>query len=142
MLCLANCGVYSRLILMSSNYRILVVDDVVDNLFLLQTILEDEGYSVDTALDGTIALHKIQYSPPDLVLLDIMMPGLTGYEVARQVRQKKAIAELPIVLLTAYDECSQLPYWEVGANDLLRKPVDFDQLLNTIETHLPSLVSS
>ncbi|MBW4418598.1 MAG: response regulator [Myxacorys californica WJT36-NPBG1] len=126
---------------MSNNYRILVVDDLVDNLFLLQTILEDEGYSVDTALDGTMALHKIQYSPPDLVLLDIMMPGLTGYDVTRQVRQK-AIAELPIVLLTAHDEYSHLPYWEVGANSLLRKPIDFDQLLNTVKTHLPSLVAS
>ena len=126
---------------MLRNSRILVVDDVVDNLFLLQAILEDEGYSVDTAMDGTIALEKIQSSPPDLVLLDIMMPGLTGYEVTRQVRQK-ALAELPIVLLTAYDECSGLPYWEVGANALIRKPIDFDQLLKTIDNHLPSLTSS
>ncbi|NDJ16610.1 response regulator [Myxacorys almedinensis] len=127
---------------MANNYRILVVDDVLDNLFLLQAVLEDEGYSVDTALDGTIALHKIQYAPPDLVLLDIMMPGLTGYDVTRQVRQQKPATELPIVLLTAYDEFSHLPYSEIGANDLIRKPVDFDELLTTVETHLRSPVTA
>jgi CheY-like chemotaxis protein len=127
---------------MFSNYRILVVDDVVDNLFLLQAVLEAEGYGVDTALDGTIALHKVQYAPPDLVLLDIMMPGLNGYDVTRQIRQKKELSELPIVLLTAHDEYSQLPYAEVGANDLVRKPVDFDELLDKIRAYLQSPLPS
>lgn len=119
--------------MLSNPHRILVVDDVADNLFLLQTVLEAEGFLVETALDGTIALHKIEQTQPDLVLLDIMMPGLSGYEVTRQVRQNQQFASLPILLLTAHDEYLQRPYTEVGANDLLRKPVDFDELLIKID---------
>jgi CheY-like chemotaxis protein len=115
-----------------TNHRILVVDDVADNLFLLQTVLESEGYTVETAVNGRIALDKIENTDPDLVLLDIMMPELNGYEVTRQVRQSERFASLPIVLLTAHDEYSQMPYKEIGANDLIRKPVDFDELLNKV----------
>lgn len=115
--------------------RILVVDDVADNLFLLQTVLEAEGYTVETALDGLIALHKIEDTQPDLVLLDIMMPGLNGYDVTRKVRQNAKFSALPIVLITAHDEHFQFPYSEVGANDLIRKPVDFDELLNKVAAY-------
>jgi CheY-like chemotaxis protein len=122
--------------------QILVVDDVADNLFLFQTILESEGYQVDTAEDGLAALGKIRVSPPKLVLLDIMMPGLNGYEVTRSVRQDYSQAQLPIVLITAHDECFQHPYQELGANDLIRKPVDFDQLLSTVALHLSRQIAS
>lgn len=118
-----------------TNHRVLIVDDVADNLFLLQTILESEGYIVETALNGKAALDKIEQTAPDLVLLDIMMPGLNGYEVTRQVRQNERFASLPIVLLTAHDEYFQRPYREVGANDLIRKPIDFDELLNKVANY-------
>ena len=65
----------------SQIYRILVVDDVADNLFLLQTLLEVEGYKVDTANNGTQALAQIAAAPPDLVRLDVMMPDINGYVV-------------------------------------------------------------
>ena len=97
-----------------TNYRILVVDDLADNLFLLQTLLESEGYVVETALNGKAALDKIEQIPPNLVLLDIMMPGLNGYEVTRQVRQDERFSALPIVLITAHDECFQKPYRDIG----------------------------
>jgi CheY-like chemotaxis protein len=113
--------------------HILVVDDVADNLFLLQTVLESEGYSVETASDGSTALNKIDHSEPDLVLLDIMMPGLNGYDVTRKVRENEKFSELPIVLLTAHDEYFHRSYSEVGATDLIRKPVDFDELLGKIK---------
>jgi CheY-like chemotaxis protein len=115
--------------------HILVVDDVADNLFLLQTILEAEGYSVDTASNGSIALNKIEHSEPDLVLLDIMMPGLNGYDVTQKVRQNEKFSDLPIVLLTAHDEFFQHPYSEIGATDLIRKPVDFDELLGKVKSY-------
>ncbi len=118
-----------------TNHRVLVVDDIADNLILLQTILESEGYIVDTALNGKAALDKIEQTNPALVLLDIMMPGLNGYEVTRQVRQSERFASLPIVLLTAHDEYFQRPYREVGANDLIRKPIDFDELLNKVASY-------
>ncbi len=122
-------------------YRVLVVDDVADNVFLLQTILEAEGYTVETAPNGVTALHKIEQDQPDLVLLDIMMPGLNGYDVTRRVRQNKQFAGLPIVLLTAHDEFFHRPYSEVGATDLIRKPVNFDELLDKVAsyTHSASL---
>lgn len=119
-----------------TNHRILIVDDVADNLFLLQTVLECEGYTVETALNGKIALDKIERTDPDLVLLDIMMPELNGYEVTRQVRQSERFASLPIVLLTAHDEYSQRPYKDIGANDLIRKPVDFDELLSKVAKYM------
>lgn len=118
-----------------TNHRVLIVDDVADNLILLQTILEAEGYAVETALSGRAALDKIEQTNPDLVLLDIMMPGLNGYDVTRQVRQNERFASLPIVLLTAHDEYFQRPYREIGANDLIRKPIDFDELLTKVSTY-------
>ncbi|MER3433822.1 MAG: response regulator [Leptolyngbya sp. ERB_1_1] len=124
--------------MLSNNRRVLVVDDIADNLILLQTVLESEGYIVETALSGKVALDKIEQSHPDLVLLDIMMPGLNGYEVTRRVRQSERFASLPIVLLTAHDEYFQKPYREVGANDLIRKPIDFDELLDKVANYTRS----
>ncbi|MGG6267308.1 response regulator [Leptolyngbya sp. AN03gr2] len=118
-----------------NNHRVLVVDDIADNLVLLQTILESEGYIVETALSGKAALDKLEAVEPDLVLLDIMMPGLNGYEVTRQVRQNERFASVPIVLLTAHDEFFQKPYREVGADDLIRKPIDFDELLDKVANY-------
>ena len=69
----------------TSTNRILVVDDVADNSFLLQMLLEDEGYQVEVADSGAAALAKIESAPPKLVLLDVMMPGMNGYEVAQQI---------------------------------------------------------
>lgn len=129
-------------IMLTSHHRILVVDDVADNVFLLQTVLESEGYTVETALNGKSALEKINDTDPDLVLLDIMMPELNGYEVTQRVRQNERFAELPIVFLTAHDECEQMPYIEIGANDLIRKPVDFDELLDKVAKYTHAYPSS
>jgi len=121
-----------------NHHRVLVVDDIADNLILLQTVLESEGYIVETAQSGKAALDKLEEVDPDLVLLDIMMPGLNGYEVTRQVRQNERFASLPIVLLTAHDEFFQKPYREVGADDLIRKPIDFDELLDKVANYTNS----
>ncbi len=121
-----------------TRYRILVVDDVADNLFLLQTLLESEGYVVETALSGNAALDRIEHINPDLMLLDIMMPGLNGYEVTRQLRQSERFAALPIVLITAHDEYFHKPYRDTGANDLIRKPIDFDELLDKVANYTRS----
>ncbi|GAP98343.1 response regulator [Leptolyngbya sp. NIES-2104] len=121
-----------------NNHRILVVDDIADNLVLLQTVLESEGYIVETAQSGKAALDRLEQINPDILLLDIMMPGLNGYEVTRQVRQHEKFASMPIVLLTAHDEFFQKPYREVGANDLIRKPIDFDELLDKVANYTQS----
>ncbi len=116
--------------------RVLVVDDVPDNLFLLQTILESEGFMVDVALSGEVALSKIQTSLPDLILLDVMMPGMNGYEVVQRIRQDDRLGPVPILLITAYDDANVIHGLEIGANDFIRKPIDFTELLSRIRAHL------
>jgi DNA-binding response OmpR family regulator len=113
-----------------------VVDDFVDNLILLQTILEAEGYEVETADGGAIALEKIQVIPPDLILLDVMMPDIDGYEVTRQIRQNPNISFIPILLVTAHATVDAIHGLDIGANDFIRKPFDFDELLARIRAFL------
>ena len=116
--------------------RILAVDDLPDNLFLLQTILEAEGYEVDVAEHGRVALAKIQSLPPDLVLLDVMMPDLNGLEVTKAIRENENLRSLPIVLITAHEDAIMTQGLDVGANEFIRKPIDFEHLLTTIRTCL------
>jgi CheY-like chemotaxis protein len=118
--------------LFSKSRRILVVDDVADNLLLLQTVLETEGYDIDTALDGCLALAKIEASPPDLLLLDVMMPDMSGYEVTECIRQNDKLPFIPILLITAYDEVNVVEGLKIGANGFIGKPIDFDLLLAKI----------
>jgi CheY-like chemotaxis protein len=119
-----------------SIFRVLVVDDLNDNLFLMQTALETEGYTVDTANNGCVALEKVKQSPPDLILLDVMMPGLNGYEVTQRIRQNPDIPFIPIMLVTAHEEANDVQGLAIGANDFIRKPIDFDQLLARIAAFL------
>lgn len=116
--------------------RILAVDDVADNLFLLQTILEAEGYQVDTASDGEIALAKVKTTLPDLILLDVMMPRMNGYEVTQHIRQSDDLPFIPIILLTAHGEASITKGLKAGANDFIYKPIDFDELLERVDAFL------
>lgn len=116
--------------------RILVVDDLADNSFLLQTVLESEGYAVEVADSGRAALDKIAASPPDLVLLDVMMPEMNGFEVTQCIRQNPALPFIPILLVTGYDEPDPAAGFDVGADGFIRKPIDFDHLLNQIQTIL------
>jgi CheY-like chemotaxis protein len=120
------------------SYRILIVDDLEDNLFLLQTVLESEGYEVDIANSGQLALTKLQTTPYDLVLLDVMMPDMNGFEVTRRVRQSYQLSTLPILLITAHDQNTIDQGLGLGANGFVNKPVDFDKLLFKIERTLAS----
>lgn len=113
---------------------ILVVDDLADNLFLLKTILEAEGYSVEVADNGKSALAKVESDPPALLLLDVMMPDMTGYEVAKQIRQNTKTSSVPIVLITAHDEVNTSDGTPVQADDFIRKPIDFDDLLARVRS--------
>jgi two-component system, sensor histidine kinase and response regulator len=116
--------------------RILVVDDTPDNLFLIQTILEEEGYQIEIVDNGREALEKIEGNPPDLLLLDVMMPGMDGFEVTRRIRQNEKLPFMPILLITAYDQPSVAQGLDTGADDFIRKPVDFDELLARVRSLL------
>ncbi|MDX2229347.1 MAG: response regulator [Leptolyngbyaceae cyanobacterium bins.349] len=121
----------------STHDRILVVDDIADNYFLLQTILEEEGYSVDIADNGRLALKKITSDPPDLILLDVMMPEMNGFEVTRHIRQNLALPYIPILLITGYTEPTPGDGYDVGADGFIHKPINFDLLLNRVREILP-----
>jgi signal transduction histidine kinase len=116
--------------------HILVVDDTPDNCLLIQAILQDEGYEVELAESGQEALNKIDKRHPDLILLDVMMPEMDGYEVTRRIRQNSALPFIPILLTTAYDQPSVAQGLDTGADDFIRKPVHFDELLARVRALL------
>jgi signal transduction histidine kinase len=116
--------------------HILVVDDSPDNLFLVQTILEEEGYEISLAEDGRVALDLIDQSPPDLVLLDVMMPEMDGFEVTKRIRENPKLPFMPILLITAFDQPSVVKGLDSGADDFIRKPVEVDELLARVRSLL------
>lgn len=109
------------------NY-ILAVDDIPDNLYLFKLALEQEGYNVITVDNGIKALEQIEKSPPDLILLDVMMPGMDGYEVTQKIRQHPNLPFIPIILITAHEDSSVVRGLDVGADEFIRKPVRVDEL--------------
>lgn len=107
-----------------SESRILIVDDVKTNIDILVQALRDE-YKLSVAVDGAGALRAIEKTPPDLVLLDIVMPGIDGYEVCRQLRANEATRELPVMFLSALEDVKDKAQgFEVGGNDYLTKPFE------------------
>jgi len=119
--------------------RVLVVDDNLDNAFLLQTLLEVEGYSVEVADSGQAALQQMRIAPPDLVLLDVMMPEMDGFKVVRKIRGNRQLRATPVILITAYDEPFIEYGWKLGADDFIRKPIDPDELMQRIRASCPQL---
>jgi signal transduction histidine kinase len=116
--------------------KILVVDDSPDNVFLIKTILEEENYTIITAENGISALEKIESSPCDLVLLDLMMPGMDGYEVTKRIRGNTNLPYIPILLISAHDSPNVAQGLDLGADDFIRKPVTVDELLARVRSLL------
>ncbi len=107
-----------------SESRILIVDDAKTNIDILVQALRDE-YKLSVAVDGAAALRSVEKSPPDLVLLDIVMPGLDGYEVCRRLRAQESTRELPIMFLSSLEDVKDKTRgFEVGGNDYLTKPFE------------------
>ncbi len=127
---------YSRQSQDDLSQRLLVVDDRPDNLFLIQSILEGAGYQVELASSGAEALHQIESTPPALVLLDVMMPDVDGYEVTRRLRHVSDMPFIPILLMTAYDQPSVVKGLDLGADDFVRKPIEVEELLARVRSLL------
>src|SRR3954462_11606720 len=112
-----------------STGRILVVDDHEDNIELLRARLEAWGYDVEAAHDGAEALECVHRAPPDLILLDVMMPSVDGNEVARRIKRNPSLPFIPIIMQTALDSTeSKVEGLEAGADDYITKPIDFAEL--------------
>lgn len=117
--------------------RVLVVDDHEDNVVLLRMILEAQGYDTLTACDGVEALDRIRQAQPDLVLLDVMMPRMSGYEVVQAMRADRSLPYIPIMLITAkQDLTDKVKGLEVGADDFLPKPVQRTELIAKVRALL------
>src|SRR5512140_1090826 len=105
--------------------RVLVVDDILSNVKLLEAKLSAEYFEVVSAFNGLECLAKIDESVPDIVLLDVMMPGMDGFEVCRRIKANPKCAHVPVVMVTALDQPSdRVAGLDAGADDFLTKPVD------------------
>jgi class 3 adenylate cyclase/CheY-like chemotaxis protein len=117
--------------------RLLVVDDSELNRDMLSRRLQSRGYDVETATDGVVALQLLDRRAYDLILLDVMMPGVTGLEVLRRVRARWSESDLPVIMATARDGTDHVvEALRLGANDYVTKPLDFPVILARVAAHL------
>jgi adenylate cyclase len=116
--------------------KILVVDDVPENVRLLEAVLVPRGYEVVTATDGRAALDLIETEEPDLILLDVMMPGLDGYAVCSQLRANDDTAVLPVIMVTSSIGQEKTKAIEAGADDFIPKPFNHNELLTRVRSLL------
>jgi len=122
---------------MCVKYKILIVDDEPLNAKLLSATLSDESYEIITVESGKIGLQKLNQEPFDLVMLDIMMPGLNGYDVCHKIKENPAIQDIPILFITAMAETEQkLKGFELGAVDYITKPFERFEVKARVKTHL------
>ncbi len=125
-----------------SEYKILVVDDVLSNVLLLKVLLTNEKYNVVTAMNGTQALKMVESELPDLILLDVMMPDISGFEVAQQLKAKPGYSQIPIIFLTALNSTADIVKgFQMGANDFISKPFNKEELIIRV-MHQISLIAA
>ncbi|AVM56833.1 hybrid sensor histidine kinase/response regulator [Bacteroides heparinolyticus] len=125
-----------------SEYKILIVDDVMSNVLLLRVLLTNEKFTIATANNGRQALEQVKKESPDLILLDVMMPDLSGFEVAQQLKANPDTAEIPIIFLTALNGTADIVKgFQVGGSDFISKPFNKEELIIRV-THQISLVAA
>jgi signal transduction histidine kinase len=117
--------------------HILIVDDIVDNLHMLADMLEVQGHEVHIAMSGTEALEFMEKQKPDLILLDIQMPGMDGYEVCKRVKANENTTDIPVIFLSALNEISDIiKGFDVGGVDYVSKPFQFREVLARVDSQL------
>lgn len=116
---------------------ILIVDDTLDNIRFLSTLLVEQGYSVRKALNGQMALTAVKTLLPDLILLDINMPEMNGYDVCKQLKENQETARVPVIFLSALDDVlDKVKAFQIGGVDYITKPFQFEEVLVRIQTQL------
>ena len=125
-----------------SKFNVLAVDDIPLNLLLVQKMLSRFNFKMRTAANGQLALDAIAAEKPDLILLDLMMPGIDGFEVIRRLRADPATADIQIVILSALNSNEDIVKgFNVGANDFIMKPIIMEKLLTCVVTQMQLIES-
>lgn len=120
-----------------TGYNVLAVDDIPLNLLLVQKMLSRFNFRLRTATNGQQALDAVAQERPDLILLDLMMPGIDGFEVIRRLRANPETADIQIIILSALNSNEDVVKgFDVGANDFIMKPIIMEKLLSCVVTHL------
>ncbi|MBP5635912.1 MAG: response regulator [Bacteroidales bacterium] len=123
-----------------SKYNVLMVDDVPLNLLLVEKMLTRFDFRIRKAANGRIAMEEIAKEKPDLILLDLLMPEIDGFEVLRQVRNNPETENIRIVILSALNSTDDIVKgYELGANDFITKPIIMEKLVNCVATQLQLL---
>jgi DNA-binding response OmpR family regulator len=118
------------------NY-ILVVDDSTTNVVLLEAVFDEKGYKIKTAFSAKEAFSIIEKQVPDLILLDLLMPKINGFDFLRQIRRKKATRDTPVIVVSAAtDEENVKKIMGMGAIDFIKKPIDLDYLVEKVKSVL------
>jgi CheY-like chemotaxis protein len=119
-------------------YHILVVDDSTTNTVLLEAVLEKNGYKTDTALSVKEAIHCIDKKMPDLILLDLLMPKVSGFDFLKQLRTDEKTRSIPVIIVSAVTNDEDIHrILQMGAVDFIKKPIDIQYLTDQIERALP-----
>lgn len=120
-----------------SNGIILVVDDSADALSMLNEALRDQGYTIFIAMDGAQALEIAQKMPPDVILLDALMPNMDGFETCQALKENSELSDIPVIFMTGLSDTQHVVRGlELGGVDYINKPVNIDELLARIKVHL------
>ena len=121
----------------SQKWNLLIIDDNPTNLSILFEYLTNYGFKVFVALDGETAIEQVKYTQPDLILLDVMMPGINGFETCRRLKAIPITQDIPVIFLTALaDTVDKITGFKIGAVDYITKPIQHEEVLSRIQTHL------
>lgn len=119
------------------DYTILVVDDSTTNVVLLEAILDEKGYKIETALNAKEAYNLIEKNIPDLILLDLLMPKISGFDFLQEIRKNKITKNTPVIVVSALtDEENIDRIMKMGAIDFVKKPIDLQYLIDKVESIL------
>jgi two-component system, cell cycle response regulator DivK len=121
----------------NKEYKILVVDDSTTNVVLLEAILDEKGYQIETALNAKEAYALIEKDTPDLILLDLLMPKISGFDFLEEIRKNQKTINTPVIVVSALtDEENIEKIMKMGAIDFVKKPIDLQYLVERVETVL------